>query len=162
MSLPSTLSKGVIRNVKTKSIIPGAMSGIVGGMVFGMMMGMMGMLPMVAKLVGSHSAMVGLVVHLMNSALIGAAFGLLFGGKTDTLLRGSAWGSAYGVIWWFAGALVIMPIWLGMPAQISMSGMKSAMPSLMGHVIYGVITAIVFNRLAKRSAGHAVAPSLSR
>jgi hypothetical protein len=51
----------------------------VGGLVFGAMMAMMGMLPMVASVVGSKSALIGFLYHMFNSAIIGALFGLIFG-----------------------------------------------------------------------------------
>jgi len=42
-------------------------------------MGAMDMLPMVAMLVGSESALVGFALHMLISAAIGAGFGLAFG-----------------------------------------------------------------------------------
>jgi uncharacterized membrane protein YagU involved in acid resistance len=121
-----------------------------GGMLFGMLMGMMGMLPMIAKLVGSSSAVVGAIVHLVSSALIGAGFAFFFSRQANTLSGGVLWGGAYGVIWWVLGALIIMPIWLGMPAQLHLQGMKMAMPSLMGHMIYGITTGLIYSRLVVR------------
>jgi predicted lipid-binding transport protein (Tim44 family) len=60
-------------------IAGGIVGGIVGGLVFGAMMAMMGMLPMVASVVGSKSALIGFLYHMFNSAIIGALFGLIFG-----------------------------------------------------------------------------------
>lgn len=136
--------------MKLRNLIRGAVAGLVGGMVFGMLMGMMGMLPMVAKLVGSNSTLVGLLVHLVNSALIGAAFSVVFGSKARTLSSGAILGLIYGVFWWILGGLIIMPLWLGMPAQLSVAGMKNAMPSLMGHMIYGIVTGLIYSKLTKR------------
>lgn len=150
--------------MKTQNILTGALAGIAGGIVFGIMMGVMGMLPMVAKLIGSSSAIVGFLVHLINSALIGGAFGAVLGGKTDTLARGAAWGAGYGIVWWVLGALIIMPMWLGMPPRLHLNAAINALPSLMGHLIYGVITGIVFNRIASRSTQNqlgALSPSRS-
>ncbi|MEW5701834.1 MAG: hypothetical protein AB1792_06355 [Candidatus Zixiibacteriota bacterium] len=142
--------------MKTRNPILGALAGMAGGVAFGMLMGMMGMLPMVAQLVGSHSSVIGFLVHMINSALIGGAFGTLLGSKVRTPAQGAGWGAGYGVIWWFLGTLLIMPIWLGMPAQLHVEGMKNAMPSLMGHVIYGIITGITFDRLSHRSVSRHV------
>ncbi len=58
----------------------GAYAGLAGGVVFGVMMGMMGMLPMIGEMVGSSSAVVGFIVHMVNSAIIGAAFAVVLGG----------------------------------------------------------------------------------
>lgn len=55
----------------------GAMAGIAGGIVFGALMAMMGMLPMIAMLVGSTSAVVGALVHPVISAGLGVLFALI-------------------------------------------------------------------------------------
>ncbi len=62
-----------------RNILLGVYSGLAGGAVFGAMMGMMGMLPMIGKMVGQPSAAVGFIVHIINSAIIGAGFAVLFG-----------------------------------------------------------------------------------
>jgi hypothetical protein len=49
----------------------GVLAGVAGGIVFGMLMAMMGMLPMIAQLVGSDSAVVGGIVHLSVDRRIG-------------------------------------------------------------------------------------------
>jgi len=48
---------------------------------------MMGMLPMVAMVVGSESAVVGFLYHMFNSVIIGAVFGLIFGSLSHTYVR---------------------------------------------------------------------------
>jgi uncharacterized membrane protein YagU involved in acid resistance len=139
-----------IRNTSfAKLIIAGAIAGLGGGLVFGMLMGMMGMLPMVAMLIGSESAVVGFIVHMVISAGLGALFGLV----AARFLTG--WGSAlaaglvYGVIWWVLGALILMPLMLGMSGMVLAIGADQWF-SLMGHLIYGAITAILFVPLAKK------------
>jgi uncharacterized membrane protein YagU involved in acid resistance len=134
---------------QAKLIIVGAIAGLGGGLVFGMLMGMMGMLPMVGMLIGSESAVVGFIVHMAISAGLGALFGLV----AARFLTG--WGTAivaglvYGVIWWVLGALVLMPLMLGMNGMVLAIGTDQWM-SLMGHLIYGSITAILFIPLRKR------------
>jgi uncharacterized membrane protein YagU involved in acid resistance len=133
----------------TKLIIAGAVAGLGGGLVFGMLMGIMGMLPMVAMLVGSESAVIGFIVHMAISAGLGALFGLI----AARFLTG--WGSAlaagliYGIIWWVLGALILMPWMLGMSEMVLAIGPDQWL-SLMGHMIYGAITAILFIPLTKK------------
>lgn len=128
--------------------LQGAAAGVAGGLVFGMLMAMMGMLPMVAMLIGSESALVGFIVHLAISAGIGTLFGIL----APTLNLGAmlALGAGYGVIWWFLGPLIIMPAWLGMPLFM-FNG--DTWLSLLGHVIFGVVTAAVLFGLRRRVVG---------
>lgn len=139
-----------IRNISlAKLIIAGAIAGLGGGLVFGMLMGMMGALPMVAMLIGSESAVIGFIVHMAISAIIGAIFGLV----AARFLTG--WGSAlaaglvYGVIWWVLGALILMPWMLGMSEMVLAIGADQWL-SLMGHLIYGAVTALLFIPLSRR------------
>lgn len=127
-------------------LVAGVVAGLAGGIVFGMLMAMMGILSMVAMLVGSTSAVVGGIVHLVISAGIGALFGLLaphtgWGGIL-------AAGAVYGMVWWALGPLVLMPAMLGMPL---FAVNTTAVMSLMGHVIYGLVTAAVLQPVRRRA-----------
>jgi hypothetical protein len=130
----------------------GIVAGLAGGVVFGIMMqmmnaptpqgGQMPMMAMVAMVVGSMNVIVGWVYHLFNSAVIGAIFGWLLGERSQGLVAGLGWGAAYGFVWWILGALILMPLFLGMPAfaPLMMEPMRPvAMGSLVGHFIYGII-----------------------
>jgi uncharacterized membrane protein YagU involved in acid resistance len=123
-----------------------ALAGVAGGIVFGMLMAMMGMLPMIAQLVGSDSAVVGGIVHLVISAALGALFCLLVPATTVSALLGA--GVVYGMLWWVLGPLVIMPARLGMPLFMIN---QTAWMSLMGHLIYGMVTAAVLFGLRRRA-----------
>ncbi|MFN2385058.1 MAG: hypothetical protein ABR576_02015 [Thermoanaerobaculia bacterium] len=148
----------------------GIVAGILAGIVFGVMMqmmtaptpegGRMPMMAMVAKVVRSESLAVGWIYHLFNSALIGAIFGWLFGNRVASYRPGFGWGAVYGVIWWVLGALVLMPIFLGMPpfAPLRMM-MPVAMGSLMGHLIFGVILGLAFVGLRSRATIAGVRPA---
>jgi uncharacterized membrane protein YagU involved in acid resistance len=125
-------------------IIGGVVGGVVGGLVFGTMMGLMGMLPMVAMVVDSESAAVGFLYHMFNSVVIGALFGLIFGGLSHTYGQGAAWGLLYGAIWWVLGPLVLMPLMLGMGLQVGMAFTAPMLMSLVGHLIYGLLTGLVY------------------
>lgn len=134
----------------------GALAGLAGGVVFGVLMAMMGMLPMVAMLAGSESALVGFLVHLVNSAIIGAVFGLLAWSLAGRLLPVLGAGLVYGIVWWMLGALLIMPFWLSVTADPMMRDMifvvgRDQWMSLLGHVIYGLVTAAVLYVLRHRT-----------
>lgn len=132
------------------SIVNGTIAGLVGGAVFGMMMALMGMLPMVAMLVGSESAVVGFIVHMAISAFIGAVYGVVASRLPQSTGVAIGAGAVNGVIWWVLGALVLMPLMLGMSAMVLQIGSAQWM-SLIGHLIFGVVTALVFLALSKRS-----------
>lgn len=125
-------------------LVGGIVGGSVGGVVFGAIMGMMGMLPMVASVVGSQSAFVGFLYHMFNSIVIGGIFGFAFGNQSHTFMQGLLWGLLYGTIWWILGPLVLMPLMLGMPLQFGAAFTQPMLMSLVGHLIYGAITGLVY------------------
>ncbi len=134
----------------------GAVAGLAGGVVFGILMAMMGILPMVGMLIGVENAFVGFLVHLVNSAIIGAIFGVLVAGIAGRIWPLLGAGMIYGVVWWVLGALIIMPLWLSVTADPTMKDMvltvgKDQWMSLMGHVIFGLVAAGVLYGLHRRS-----------
>jgi hypothetical protein len=135
----------------SKGVVKGAIAGLGGGVVFGMMMAMMGMLPMVAGLFGSESPIVGAIVHMVISAVIGAFYGAALTLGRFKLSTGLAVvsGLINGVIWWVLGALIMMPIGLGMVDMVFQVGEMQWL-SLMGHLIYGIITGLLFVWLIRR------------
>ncbi len=140
-------------NVKSRSVFSaiasGAIAGLGGGAVFGMMMGMMGMLPMVAMLVGSESPIVGFLVHMIISAGIGGFYGLVASRLPMKAGTAVIAGAVNGIVWWVLGALVLMPVMLGMAQMVFQIG-EAQWFSLIGHVVYGVITGLLFIPLYKR------------
>lgn len=132
--------------MKKDSVIAGILGGLAGGVIFGILMGMMGMLPMVAKLIGSTSAIIGFIVHLGNAAIIGIIYGVLIGGRYTKLGSSLAAGFGYGVFWWFLGPLTLMPLFLGMGLGVNwnMGAMQAMLPSLWGHILYGLVLAATY------------------
>jgi uncharacterized membrane protein YagU involved in acid resistance len=93
---------------------------------------------------------------LFNSAVIGAIFGLLLGGRSQRVGPAIGWGAVYGFVWWILGALILMPLLLGMPpfAPLQMAAMRPvAMGSLMGHLLYGIILSAGFAMLKQGIPG---------
>jgi hypothetical protein len=146
-------------------VLAGVVAGLVAGIVFGFMMQMMSaptpdgrqmpMMGMIAQVVRSDSLAVGWLYHLFNSAVIGAIFGWLLGDRiAGRLGPGAGWGAIYGFGWWILGGLILMPVFLGMPAfaPLKMPPMRPvAMGSLMGHLIFGLILGTATARLRGRA-----------
>ena len=124
-----------------RNIVRGILWGLAGGSVFGAMMGMMGMLPMIGKMVGQPNAAVGFLIHMANSALIGAMFSIIFGRQAIRAWRGLGYGLAYGGAWWLLGPLTLMPLFMGMGLGANWSLMAAAnmLPSLVGHLVFGAV-----------------------
>ncbi|HZD57227.1 MAG TPA: hypothetical protein VE136_10915 [Anaerolineales bacterium] len=132
-----------------KLITSGAIAGLAGGLVFGTLMAMTGFLPMVGMLIRVQNALVGFVVHMAISAFIGAVYGLVAGRFALTWTNAVIGGIANAAVWWLLGALTLMPVFLGMTQMIFVIGTDQWM-SLLGHILYGLVTAFVFVPLAKR------------
>jgi hypothetical protein len=132
----------------------GIVGGLAGGVPFGMMMGVMGMLPMIGSMVGMPSAIPGFVVHMLMSAGIGAGFGLfvapLLSGGSATF----AGGLGYGALWWVLGPLTFMPWIMGMgfAANLNAAGISGAIPSLVGHLVFGAVLGLTYAKLGSRGA----------
>jgi hypothetical protein len=128
----------------SRTIVLGGLAGIVGGWAFGKWMAQANFFPLIAGLVNSQSANVGMTLHFIIAVIIGATFGLLF--QRDVLGYGSCmgWGLGYGIFWWFLGPLTIMPLWLGKPLDWSLGRADALFGSLIGHIIYGVLLGSIY------------------
>jgi hypothetical protein len=139
------------------NLTAGVIAGLIAGVAFGILMtlmraptpegGSMPMMAMVAQVVGSTSLAVGWVYHLFNSAVIGALFGWILGNRVGSYGSAIGWGAAYAAAWWILGGLILMPVFLGMPAfaPLRMAMMRPvAWGSLMGHLVFGVILGAAF------------------
>ncbi len=149
-TIENAQAKGFFSTSAMNSITVGTVSGLVGGSVFGVQMAAMGMLPMVASMIGSESPLIGFVLHMLISAVIGAAYGFIAPRLPQGLTAAAVIGIVYGVIWWVLGALVIMPIIMGMGEMVLQVGDPQVM-SLIGHIFFGIVLTS-FYALATRSS----------
>jgi hypothetical protein len=122
----------------------GAVASLAGGLVFSAVMVEVGFLPTVASLVGGTSLWLGFAVHVAISTLIGMTYGILFRNEAPNFGSGIAWGLVYGLIWWFLGPLTLLPVLLGGPVTWTTRAAHLFLPSLVGHLFYGAVTAVVF------------------
>ena len=137
--------------MNTTSIRHGIYGGLAGGAVFGAMMGMMEMLPMIGSMVGIPSAWAGFVVHMIISAAIGGTYGVLL--TVGGYRGGVGPGLSYGFTWWILGPLTLMPFLMGMGLGVNwnVTAAGQALPSLVGHLIFGGILGVVYYRLQDRT-----------
>ena len=127
-----------------RSIGWGALAGLIGGLVLLPIMTIVTGLSQLAGLVGGTSPVVGVIVHLFISGLIGISYGLLFEHESPDFAAGIAWGLLYGLVWWFVGRLTLFPILQGLSFTWTHEAAADALPLLIGHLIYGAVTAVVF------------------
>jgi hypothetical protein len=128
----------------------GAIAGFAGGLVSSPIMLKTGVLTKVAGLDTSFTNWHGLLVHLLVSACIGMMFGLLFRNESTNLSTGVAWGWVFGLIWWYLGPMTLLPLALTGVCDWSTSAASALLPSLIGHLVFGAVTAWVFLVLQDR------------
>jgi hypothetical protein len=122
----------------------GAIAGLIGGVASLPIMIATGILPKVAGVDTSFVGLRGLLLHLLVSGLIGMTYGLLFRNETRSAGASVAWGWLFGLIWWYLGPMTLLPLLLTGVCDWSTSAASTLLPSLLGHLIYGGVTALVF------------------
>ena len=128
----------------------GALAGLVGGLVFWPQIVAVDGLHWIALLAGGTSSTLGLFVHLAISIVIGAGYGILFERESPDWGAAIGWGMLYGITWWFVGTLTLFPIWLGASFTWTAAAAAGALSSLLGHLLYGAVTASVYLLLERR------------
>ena len=133
-----------------RSIEWGALAGLVGGIVSIPVMAATGILPKIAGLDSTFGGFRGLFIHLLVSAGIGMTYGLLFRNEAPSIGLGIPWGFLFGLIWWYVGPLTLLPLALTGVYDWRASAASALLPSLIGHLIYGGATALIFLLLEQR------------
>lgn len=122
----------------------GLSAGFAGGLVSLPLMIQTGVIAKLAGLDTGLSTPLGICLHLVVSTLIGASYGVLFRDETTNTLFGSLWGLVFGLIWWYGGPLTLLPLIRTGECDWRPEAAAALLPSLMGHLVFGVVTANVF------------------
>jgi uncharacterized membrane protein YagU involved in acid resistance len=133
-----------------QAMLWGLAASLAGSLLFGVVLWRTGELPTVAALVGSSVPAVGFLVHMVVGSTIGLTYGLFFRYESSSFGSSVTWGALYGLIWWVFGPLTLLPALLGQPLGWTPEVVASALPSLVGHLVYGVTTGAVFWVLERR------------
>ncbi len=120
----------------------------VAGVAFGIYMQVMGMMPVLASMLSSESVVLGWIMHMMISWI----FGLGYGAMTLLSSRYYVLGILHGVIIWFVGPLVVMPVMMGMGPMIGEMFGSAQLMSLLTHLAFSLILAAVFSRIMHKHA----------
>ncbi|MFD9036644.1 DUF6789 family protein [Streptomyces sp. NPDC059567] len=132
------------------SVWHGVIAGLAGGAIFTGVMVAVAFLPTVATLVGSESGAVGLVIHLLISQVVGVTYAVLFRRRSFDPASGIGWGVSYGFLWWILGNLTLLPVLLGEAPRWGAAALAESFPSLVGHLAYGAVLGLVYQRLEER------------
>ena len=127
-----------------RSLLWGAAAGFLGGVVSAPLMFATGV---VSFILGAniHLSLFSIVVtHLTVSSLVGMGFGVIFRSERPGLSLGVAWGSLFGLIWWYVGVLTLLPLLLIGSVDWRPRTATMLLPSLIGHLLYGSVSAFIF------------------
>ena len=135
-----------------RSLSWGAIAGLIGGIIASPILLATGVLPRLASAATDPSTFKILFAHVVVSVVLGMLYGILFRNESSSIGMGIAWGWLFGLIWWYAGPITIEPLILTGQCDWSTDAVSSLLPSLMGHLIFGAVTALVFMILELRYA----------
>ena len=127
-----------------QALIVGGLGGLLGGVVFLWGIKNADFFPLVANLLGSDLGVLGHLLHYIISAVIGISFGFLFYKHLHSVGASSILGLNYGILWWFAGPLTLMPLFLGNSPTWSLEEARSVFSSLIAHMLYGSLLGLVY------------------
>jgi hypothetical protein len=132
------------------SLAWGSAAGFSGGLAALPLMIHTGVIARLAGLDTGLTLMIGSCLHLAVSTLIGASYGVLFRGETSNVAFGSLWGLLFGLIWWYAGPLTLLPLIRTGECDWRPEAAAVLFPSLVAHLLFGLVTANVFLALERR------------
>ena len=130
-----------------RDILVGAVAGLIGGGVYAWGLQANGLMGDTAGLIGLMSLGVGLVPHLMISALVGASFGAIFRYQSGGYAAGISNGLLYGLLWWIIGPLTLSPLLMGQEPTWALAEAGAVFFNLIGHLLYGGVTGLSFHLL---------------
>jgi uncharacterized membrane protein YagU involved in acid resistance len=133
-----------------RSLKWGMVAGVFGGLVSSPLMLATGIFPRIVGLGSSLPTVVGFLLHLLISAILGMSYGLLFRHEAPSAGWGLLWGSTFGLIWWYLGPMTLLPLILTGECDWSADAASKLLPSLIGHLIYGAVMALTFFVLERR------------
>ncbi len=130
-----------------RDIVAGSAAGLIGGLVFSWAQQAQGMRAATSGLVGVTSLGAGVALDLLIGIFIGATFGAIFRYQSLGYAPTISSGVLYGLLWWIIGPLTLVPALTGRGPTWSLQEANAALPSLVGHVLYGALTGLSYYML---------------
>jgi NADH dehydrogenase len=130
-----------------RDLLAGAAAGAIGGLAFIWAMQAQGLRATVAGLAGLPPTAAGMVLDVLAAAVLGAGYGLVFRYQESAYAATLSSGVLYGLLWWIAGPLTLAPLLVGRAPGWALPEADAALPSLVGHILYGALTGMAFYAL---------------
>ncbi len=115
-------------------LLAGTIAGVLGGSVSGLL----------------ATPAIGWPIHVLMSGVLGLLFGLGFGVRVQTAGSGLMWGQAYGILWWLAGPLTLLPLVDGRGLQWTVQAIQGSFPHLLAHMVgFGAVLGLAMHGLGR-------------
>lgn len=124
----------------------GLLAGIIGGLAGVFILWGSWLLPSLGLLLTRADIVNGASALLILGAIGGILYALVVGERKFRLYNTILAGLALGVLFWFLGALILIPVMLGFPPQIA-NALDHWTP-LLAYSLYGIIVALLYSRWA--------------
>src|SRR5690554_4082936 len=124
----------------------GLLAGIIGGLAGVLILWGSWLLPSLGLLLTRADIVNGASALLILGAIGGIIYALVVGERKFRLYNTILAGLLLGVLFWFLGALILIPIMLGLPPQLA-SPLDHWTP-LLAYSLYGIIAALLYSRWA--------------
>ncbi|MDO9534902.1 MAG: PQQ-dependent sugar dehydrogenase [Bacillota bacterium] len=129
-------------------IFGGLLAGIMGGLAGALILWGSWLLPSLGLLLTRADIVNGASAVLVLGAVGGILYALVMGERRLRLSATILTGLALGVIFWFLGVLILVPVILGFPPQLT-SPLDHWVP-LVAFTFYGIIVSLLYSRWALR------------
>ena len=126
-----------------RTILRGLIAGLAGGAAFAAATIDLGLLETIALLFRAESPLIGFAAHMVIASIIGAGFAILVFFHRPDPGETVFWGLTYGALWWFIGAVTLLPLLSGQTPAWRIEDAQPLVPALIGHLIYGGVVGLV-------------------
>ncbi len=130
----------------------GALASIAGGLALNLALIASGSMPRVLWATSGGSPVFGFAMSLALSTVLGMSYGLLFHREAPSYGAAVMWGFLFGLIRWYVDPLTLEPIVLRGTFDWSAGAAGALLPSLVGQLLFGAVTAWSFLALERRHA----------
>ncbi|HYS79428.1 MAG TPA: hypothetical protein VEM76_01900 [Anaeromyxobacteraceae bacterium] len=130
----------------------GGLASIAGGLALNLVLIASGSMPSVLRAASGGAPVFGFAASFALSTVLGMSYGLLFHKEAPTFGAAVVWGLLFGLIRWYVDPLTLQPIVLRGTFDWSASAASVLLPSLVGQLLFGAVTAWSFLALERRHA----------
>jgi hypothetical protein len=130
----------------------GALASVGGGLALDLALLAAGAMPQVTWSMGGGSPLLGFLASLALSTALGMTYGILFHHEAPSFGAAVVWGLLFGLVRWYLDPLTLEPVLLHGTFDWSASAAGKLLPSLVGQLLFGAVTAWAFLALERRHA----------